>query len=301
MSMDDDDYADFVMPVGEQMVLDHLPVWDSAYMYAAQPGASRRFREPREHERAIAWLGPTERAHELIGATRALTDAQMRATCRVVELGDEEPSLLDVLTIAFSSLARGKKSAGLGRPSPVALGVLQRFVEPAIKFPVYVNYPGFGMARVFRYVCVRQKVGFGEPLLYYAVKKLTPDKTQPGGRFSQGYWAVPAGMITRIKLAAEAISAADNRVQLFDDEGRAYPPMDLDTFRRVQSPEYEMAREMVVAQYPLTDWAEFFATQPTDVFPQPLAGFKAFPAPPPELTAAPTETPAADAGAGASA
>jgi hypothetical protein len=292
--------AEFAIPDGEELALEHLPAWDSSYLYVEQVGADRHFRAPQQHERAIAWLGPLAR----IGATRALTEQQMRTKCHVVELRDPEISMLDVLSVAFTSLASETRSA-MGRPTPIALRVLQRMAEPAVKFPVYVNYTDpatgrhFGMARVFRYMCVRQARGFGDVLLYYGVKKLTPDKSVSGEPYTPGYYAVPSNLVTRIKLAVESISASDNAVQLIDDAGNSYPPIDIDTFRRTRSPEYEVARALLVAQYPLSDWAELFATQPLQQIPEPVAGYKAFPAPPPGVTVGTPDAVTADVPAAA--
>jgi len=273
----------FQVPEGAvQIHLDRLPVWDSAHLYVSEEAARQGYRDPEPHERAIAWLGPSA-AQAPIGADfdKARTPQQMLSYNPVMVAPHHEPSMIDVFTMLFAALTLGRKSR-LTRPTAILPGVFQNMVDEPVKFPVCVRYPGFGMGRVFRSFCLRQERGYGDVLLYYAVKKLTPDATYQGREpFTGAYYAVPLGMATRVRLAVEQISlepSPGGMVQLIDDTGAQYDPMDLGTFRGTRSPEYELARRNLTDQYPASVWTDLFASKPINMIPVPQAGLQAFPA-----------------------
>jgi len=151
--------------------------------------------------------------------------------------------------------------SGVRAPAPPRLILpadLGRWPPLREAFPVFVNYPGFGAGLATRFLTLQ--TGAGLPAgLYLAVKKFAPLGPLPSEPFSLGYYAVPAWMVQRVPLAVAQLFPAENVVVVDDMHGRQFS-VEFVTFRTTADPRYELARRMLILQYPyaLTD---MFATR----------------------------------------
>ena len=165
---------------------------------------------------------------------------------------------------------RGGFSPGTPPPRMIAPSELGRWPAPRNCFPVYVTYPGFGAGLAVRFMGVTTSIGFGDASLYYAVKKFTPLGPVPTEPFSLGIYAVPAWMVTRLPLAVAQLFPAENVAVIDDSRGEQFSITFVD-LRSSKDPRYEVARRLLLLQYPylLTD---MFATRllsepPVDMLP----------------------------------
>jgi len=152
--------------------------------------------------------------------------------------------------------------------------------ELPVVFPVYVNFPRFGVGLAMRYCCVDMTVSYERynRRLYFAVQKfmpfgpLVPDpatalQQQRLGRklplhvepFSRGIWAVPAHYLMRMRIAVKAVVLEENRVELVDNTGLEYSETWLD-FRSNPDEAHEVARRSLMLAYPY-DTTILFATR----------------------------------------
>jgi len=151
--------------------------------------------------------------------------------------------------------------SGLRSPPPPRLIVpadLSRWPTLRNAFPVFVNFPGFGAGLATRYLVLETSTGLPAGL-YYAVKKFAPLGPLPSEPFSLGYYGVPAWMVQRVPLAVAQLFPAENVVVVDDMHGNQFS-VEFVTFRTTSDPRYELARRMLILQYPyaLTD---MFATR----------------------------------------
>lgn len=125
-------------------------------------------------------------------------------------------------------------------------------------FPVFVTYPGFGPGLAVRYLNIETSAGVPAGL-YLAVKKMTPLGPVPSEPFSLGYYGVPVWMVQRVPVAVAQLFPAENVVVIDDYRGNQYS-IDYVTFRSTADPRYELARRMLLLQYPYL-MTDMFATR----------------------------------------
>lgn len=125
---------------------------------------------------------------------------------------------------------------------------LGRWPPPRNAFPVFVTYPGFGAGLAIRYLNLETSAGVPAGL-YYAIKKMTPLGPVPSEPFSMGVYAVPSWLIQRVPVAVVQMFPAENVVVIDDFHGNQFS-IDYVTFRATNDPRYEIARRMLVLQYP---------------------------------------------------
>lgn len=125
-------------------------------------------------------------------------------------------------------------------------------------FPVFVTYPGFGPGLAVRYLNLETSAGVPAGL-YLAVKKMTPLGPVPSEPFSLGFYAVPQWMVQRVPVAVAQLFPAENVVVIDDYRGNQYS-IDYVTFRTTADPRYEIARRMLLLQYPYL-MTDMFATR----------------------------------------
>jgi len=133
-------------------------------------------------------------------------------------------------------------------PRLILPGDLGRWPATPNAFPVFVTYPGFGGGLAVRYLNLETSTGVPAGL-YYAVKKMTPLGPVPSEPFSLGFYAVPSWMIQRVPLAVVQMFPAENVVVVDDYRGNQFS-VDYVTFRSTNDPRYELARRILVLQYP---------------------------------------------------
>lgn len=148
-------------------------------------------------------------------------------------------------------------------------------------FPVFVSYAGFGAGLAVRYLNLETSAGVPAGL-YLAVKKMTPLGPVPSEPFSLGYYGVPAWMVQRVPVAVAQLFPAENVVVIDDYRGNQYS-IDYVTFRATADPRYEIARRMLLLQYPYL-MTDMFATR---LLKEPPPDMKPGGALPPRLTEMP--------------
>lgn len=146
---------------------------------------------------------------------------------------------------------------GLFMPMPTLIepfrirnDVIPRLSRLPVAFPVWVKYEQFGTSLATHYMAVMPDVGFDEdPQLFYFVRKLRPYGLVANEPYSMGIWCVPAAYCMRLNMAVATVDQDNGLVKVYDNCGRSFVIKWYD-FRMTPGPDYEVARQALLLQYP---------------------------------------------------
>ena len=220
--------------------------------------------------RTISWVNPLQQAARFLGMDPAYVPPVMAPS----DMENLQTAYQAGAVIDYSGQGVGPQMSLFGiikdvllpdppRINPIELispqVLVSRMIPMRKAFPVFVRSRGFGAGLAFRFALVVDSAGFGTKTMYYAVEKYTPFGKAKGEPYSVGVYAVPLKMLVRLPLACANVLMDQNYAEMHDMDGHSFT-VTFDELRTDMTPEFEIARQCLIMQYPY-QLSSVFATQ----------------------------------------